>query len=56
MIDTDDTRENRIPLDVTIPMTKERALEMFSFFDADDPELEYAVQYLETQDKTGVKN
>lgn len=56
MIDTDDTRENRIPLDAAIPMTKERALEMFSFFDVDDPELEYAVQYLETQDKTGVKN
>ncbi len=49
MIDTDDTRENRIPLDVTIPMTKERALEMFSFFDDEDTELGYAVQYLEAQ-------
>lgn len=45
LIDTDHTRENRIPLDVTIPMTKERALEMFTF-DENDPELDFAIDYL----------
>lgn len=47
LIDTDDTRENRIPLDVTIPMTKERAMKMLSFVDNSDEELAYAVAYLE---------
>ncbi|MBR4224123.1 MAG: hypothetical protein IKR73_04880 [Oscillospiraceae bacterium] len=47
LIDTDDTRENRIPLDVTIPMTKERAMKMLSFVDNSDEELSYAVAYLE---------
>lgn len=46
LIDTDHTRENRIPLDVTIPITRERALKLFSF-DENDPELEYAIEYLE---------
>lgn len=45
VIDTDHTRENRIPLDVTVPMTKERALEMFTF-DENDPELNFAMDYL----------
>ena len=47
LIDTDFTRENRIPLDVTIPMTKEAALKLFSFEREEDPELEYAMEYLE---------
>lgn len=57
LIDTDCTRENRIPLDVTIPLTKEMALEMFDMkgtFSPDgmfipeysDKELDYAVEYL----------
>lgn len=57
-IDTDDTRENRIPLDVTIPMTKETALTIFNYKNAllheigeletlPDPELDYAMNYLE---------
>ncbi|MDE7362209.1 MAG: hypothetical protein K2N38_09780 [Oscillospiraceae bacterium] len=46
LIDTDHTRENRIPLDVTIPLTRERALKLFSF-DESDLELEYAMEYLE---------
>lgn len=45
LIDTDHTRENRIPLDVTIPMTRERALEIFTL-DENDPELQYAMDYL----------
>ena len=50
-IDTDYTRTNRIPLEETIPMTKEFALKMFSIEDnypeKQDPELEYAIAYLE---------
>ena len=41
LIDTDTTRENRTPLNVTIPLTKERALA--------DVELDYAVEYLTQQ-------
>ncbi|MCR5098811.1 MAG: hypothetical protein K6B14_07685 [Lachnospiraceae bacterium] len=49
LIDTDYTRENRIPLDVQIPMTKEFALELFDtnrLMSAQDidPELKYAIQ------------
>ncbi|MBR3418571.1 MAG: hypothetical protein IKG82_07775 [Oscillospiraceae bacterium] len=52
LIDTDETRENRIPLDAVIPMTEERALQLFNYrkvldFNFDDTELEYAVRYLE---------
>lgn len=52
LIDTDYTRENRIPLDVTIPLTKEAAMKMFSVdniisIGSIDPDLEYAVSYLE---------
>ena len=46
LIDTDYTRENRIPLDVEIPITEEAALEIFSLEDT-DYELDYAVKYLE---------
>lgn len=46
LIDTDHTRENRIPLDVNIPMTKENALKIFSV-DEIDFELEYAMDYFE---------
>jgi len=46
LIDTDYTRENRIPLDINIPVTKENALRLFSM-DGEDIELEYAVHYLE---------
>ncbi len=45
LIDTDSTRESRIPLDVTIPMTKEFALKLFSD-DKTDYELEYAMNWL----------
>ncbi|MCM1133194.1 MAG: S41 family peptidase [Ruminococcus flavefaciens] len=45
-IDTDNTIENRIPIDVTIPLTKETALNLFSFEEC-DLELEYVVEYLE---------
>lgn len=57
LIDTDDTRENRIPLDVTIPLTKEMALTLFDYKTAwlhemgqldslPDPELEYVMEYM----------
>ena len=46
MNDTDYTRENRIALDINIPITKENALRLFSM-DGEDIELEYAVHYLE---------
>ena len=53
LIDTDYTRENRIPLEVTIPMTREMALKMFdveqNYPDLQDFELEYAVKYLENK-------
>ena len=53
-IDTDITRENRIPLDVTIPMTRETALEIFSlnrlfYTDESDPELDYAMEYIKNR-------
>jgi len=52
LIDTDFTRENNIPLEVSIPMTKEAVLEKFSpeniiSDDVSDYEVEYAVEYLE---------
>lgn len=51
LIDTDHSRVNRVPLEVTIPMTKEMALEMFdvekNFPDLQDHELEYAVEFIE---------
>lgn len=47
LIDTDYTRENRIPLDVTIPMTKETALRLFSLESDEDVELGYAMEYLQ---------
>jgi hypothetical protein len=57
LIDTDYSRENRIPLDVAIPLTRERALKMFDYEaavlyqigqreDLADVELDYAVEYL----------
>jgi len=52
LIDTDDTRTNNIPLDVTIPITRESALQMFSDEDEtekEDYELIYAMEYLKTQ-------
>ena len=52
MIDTDYTRENRIPLDVEIPITEEAALEIFSLEDT-DYELDYAVKYLEENELNG---
>ena len=58
-IDTDHTRENKIPLDVVIPITSENAKNIFSIDNYDreamekgktmferDVELEYAVRYL----------
>ncbi|MDO5154931.1 MAG: hypothetical protein Q4D51_03105 [Eubacteriales bacterium] len=53
LIDTDDTRENRIPLDVTIPMTRETALKLFNFENKEDVELKYAKDYLESMQKVG---
>lgn len=48
LIDTNYTRENRIPLDVTIPMTIDMAQEMFAYsLEVNDVELEYVVSYLE---------
>ncbi len=52
LIDTDSTRENRIPLDVEIPITEKAALEIFSLDDA-DYELDYAVKYLEEHELNG---
>lgn len=46
LIDTDDTRENNIPLDVKIPITRENAEELFGE-DNKDFELEYAIEYLQ---------
>ena len=63
-IDTDYTRENRIPLDIMIPVTRENAKTIFSIdnFDKEamekgeiafkrDIELEYAIKYLENEAK-----
>lgn len=46
LIDTDYTRENRLPLDIKILVTKENALRLFTM-DGEDIEVEYAVNYLE---------
>ena len=50
MIDTDASRENRIPLDHVIPVDKDAALRIFDReSDGDDDyELEYAIQYLQS--------
>ena len=45
LIDTNETRENRIPLDVVIPVDKDAAMKIFTT--DDDYELEFALQYLE---------
>lgn len=50
LIDTDNTRESRIPLEVKIPFTKEMALKM-NVTDGEDPQLDYAVRYLENRGK-----
>ncbi|MCR5213829.1 MAG: hypothetical protein K6E10_05400 [Eubacterium sp.] len=55
LIDTDFTRENRIPLDVRIPMTKDAALAMFSPENVIsegrfDYEVEYALKYLDEKE------
>ena len=48
LIDTDNTRQTRIPLEEKIPMTKELALKMCTFEDnIEDPLLDYVVKYLE---------
>ena len=49
MIDTDESRENRIPLDQVIPVDREAALRIFDLNDDgnDDYELEYAMHYLQ---------
>lgn len=48
LIDTDSTRENRIPLEVKIPMTKELALKIFTYGEnTEDPQLDYVIGYLE---------
>ena len=46
LIDTDNTRENNIPLDVKIPITRENAEEIFGDNNK-DIELEYAIEYLQ---------
>ncbi|MBR5419718.1 MAG: hypothetical protein IK115_01070 [Lachnospiraceae bacterium] len=60
LIDTDHTRENRVPLEVTIPMTRENALRMFSLElnmqEMQDVELDYAVKYLEKNGNITVLN
>ena len=51
LIDTDESRENRIPLDHVIPVDKNAALRIFnpeSDDDTDDYELDYAMQYLQS--------
>ena len=64
LIDTDDSRENRIPLDVTIPMTKKNALTMFDYKNVllhtygqidklEDVELDFAMEYLKQHSETG---
>ena len=58
LIDTDNTRQTRVPLDEKIPMTKEFALR---FFDpeklrnpeAGDPQLDYAVDYMARKTASG---
>lgn len=46
LIDTDDTMENNIPLDLKIPITKENAEKIFGE-DNKDIELEHAIEYLQ---------
>ena len=58
LIDTDNTRQTRVPLDEKIPMTKEFALR---FFDpeklrnpeAGDPQLDYAVDFMARKTASG---
>lgn len=48
LIDTDNTRQTRIPLEEKIPMTKELALKMCTFEDnIEDPLIDHVVKYLE---------
>ena len=48
LIDTDNARQTRIPLESKIPMTKELALKMFTYDEnIEDPLLDYVVKYLE---------
>ena len=50
MIDTDASRENRIPLDAVIPVDKKAALRIFDTEAQDDDyELEYVMDYLKGQ-------
>ena len=51
LIDTDASRETRLPLDVQIPVDKAAALRIFGEDETDDYALAYAVQYL--MDKEG---
>ena len=48
LIDTDNTRQTRIPIESKIPMTKELALKLFAYEEStEDPLLDYVVKYLE---------
>ena len=51
LIDTDNTRENNIPLEEKIPVTREFALKTCDFNSEADPQLEYAVSYLAAMKK-----
>ena len=51
LIDTDNTRENNIPLEEKIPITREFALKTCDFNSEADPQLEYAVRYLAAMKK-----
>lgn len=46
LIDTDQTREGRIPLEAKIPMTKEFVLKTCDWNSKEDPQLDYAADYL----------
>ena len=46
LIDTDQTREGRIPLEAKIPMTKEFVLKTCDWNSEEDPQLDYAADYL----------
>ena len=53
LIDTDASRENRVPLDHVIPVDRDAALRIFDLEadEADDFELDYAMQYLQSSVK-----
>ena len=46
LIDTDQTREGRIPLEAKIPITKEFVLKTCDWNSEEDPQLDYAADYL----------